>query len=61
MYLVKDAESYNGIVTYAFRHVHNSWEIAVFDTRDEAVKAVEAAHEHDGGDYLPIILEIVTQ
>lgn len=33
--------------------------IAIFNSKDEAVKAVEIAREHDGGDYLPIILGTV--
>lgn len=59
MYLVKDVEGYNGITPYAFRHINNSWEIATFDTKEEAIKAIEIAREHDGGDYLPIVLETV--
>lgn len=33
--------------------------IAIFNSKDEAVKAIEIAREHDGDDYRPIILEIV--
>lgn len=59
MYLVKDAKSYSRVVPYAFRYINSSWEIATFDSKDEAIKAIEIAREHDGGDYLPIILETV--
>lgn len=59
MYLVKDVEGYNGMIPYAFRHITASRKIAIFDSKDEAVKAVGMARKHDGADYLPLILETV--
>lgn len=59
-FLVKDVKNFLGIIIpYAFQHVKLPWEIAIFDSKNDAIEAIGIAREHDGGDYLPIILETV--
>lgn len=59
--LVKNVEIFNGqIVPFAFRDCEQqSWKIAKFDTKEEAISACEEAREYDGANYTPVILEVL--
>ena len=62
-FLVRDVDIFNGnIVTFAFRNCEQQeWNIAKFDTKEEAIAACEEARKYDGAIYTPIILEALVQ
>ena len=62
-FLVRDVDIFNGkIVPFAFRNCEQQeWNIAKFDTKEEAIAACEEARKHDGAIYTPIILEALVQ
>ncbi len=59
LFLVRDVDIFNGqIVPFAFRNCERQeWNIAKFDTKEEAISACEEAIKYDGANYTPIILE----
>lgn len=58
LFISRDVEMDNGqIAPFAFRDcTQQDWEIAKFDTKDEAIAACEEARQY-GGCYTPVILE----
>lgn len=62
-FLVRDVDIFNGkIVPFAFRNCEQQeWNIAKFDTKEEAISACEEARKYDGAIYTPIILEALVQ
>lgn len=61
-FLVRDAEIFGNVVPFAFRDCEQQeWNIAKFDTKEEAIAACEEARKYDGADYTPIILEALVQ
>lgn len=62
LFLVRNVEIYGNIVPFAFRDCEmQNWQIAKFDTKEEAIAACEEAKEYDGNDYTPVILETLVQ
>ncbi len=61
-FLVRDVDVYGKIVPFAFRNCEQQeWNIAKFDTKEEAIAACEEARKYDGAIYTPIILEALVQ
>lgn len=63
LFLARDVEMDNGqIAPFAFKYCEQmDWQIAKFDTKDEAIAACEEAKKHDGSNYTPVILETLVQ
>lgn len=62
LFLARDVEINGQIAPFAFRDcTQQDWEIAKFDTKDEAIAACEEAKEYDGSNYTPVILETLVQ
>lgn len=56
---MRDVKIFNGqTMPFAFRDCEQmGWNIAKFDTKEEAIAACEEARKYDGANYLPVILE----
>lgn len=62
LFIVRDAEILGNIVPFAFRNCEQQeWNIAKFDTKEEAIAACEEARKYDGTIYTPVILEALVQ
>lgn len=63
LFLSRDVEKDNGqIAPFAFKDCEQmDWQIAKFDTKDEAIAACEEVKEYDGGSYTPVILETLVE
>lgn len=62
LFLARDVEINGQTAPFGFRDcAQQDWQIAKFDTKDEAIKACEEARQYDGSNYTPVILETLVQ
>lgn len=63
LFLTRNVEMDNGqIVPFGFKYCEQmDWQIAKFDTKDEAIAAYEEAKEYNGANYTPVILETLVE
>lgn len=60
-FLVRNTESYNRIIPFAFRYFQFKEQIAYFDSKEEAIAAYKEAFECEGAQGLPVILEAIVE
>lgn len=60
-FLIKNVDSFNRTVPYAFRYFQFKHEIAHFDTKEEAIFACEEAFKYESTQGLPVILEAIVE
>lgn len=57
MVLAKNVEIYGKIIPFGFKQYSYKLEIAYFDTKEDAVRAIEESEKHNTINGIPTILE----